>query len=101
MRFPSSSYWPEPIDEGLTWRPDYTRRFLVRDTRTSDHPAVTGLEKSITIDDLDSRKIWVFSGDILLVPRTDDYARMRIASGDRAEIYDYASERAMFRERRQ
>jgi hypothetical protein len=95
------SGFQQQVDDGIYWRPDHARRFLVRDTRTSDHPAVTGLEKSITIDDFDSRKLWIFDGDLLTVPRTDDYARTRIASGDRAEVYDLASECAMFRERRQ
>jgi hypothetical protein len=89
--------WKKP-DYGLNWRPDSTRRFLVRDSRMSDHPAVTGLErKIITIDDFDGRKLWVFAGDVLNVPRTDAYARSRINSNDYAEVYDYKLEIAMWR----
>jgi hypothetical protein len=92
----------QQVDDGLTWRPDYSRRFLVRDTRCSDHPSVRGDENTITIVDFYCRRLWVLGGDILSAQNTDAYAAARIASGAPALIYifdrDYATRRGRWRQ---
>jgi hypothetical protein len=87
-----SAYCWERVDEDL--RPDYSPRFLVRDTRCSDHPAIRGNEKAITIVDFDGRKLWIFAekgsiGRLCSMADPDSYARARIGSNEPALVYSY------------
>jgi hypothetical protein len=90
-------------DEGpegyKNWGPDYSRRFLVRDTFPSDHPGVDEWKDQITIFDIRSRLLWIFDGDILEAQDTDAFALARITSREPALIYDLSCDVAALRGR--